>query len=223
MTVATPAEIQHASDRTSELKAFDETKVGVKGLVDAGITHVPRIFIKPQEEHFGDISGTLKTQFKIPIVDLDMLHKETVHRHEIVEEVCKASETFGFFQVINHGIPVSVLKEIMDGAAGFFEQEPEVTKEWYTRDISKPFVYNSNFNLFRGLVANWRDSALCYVDPNNPPSADDLPEVCRYASMNNSNQIRIIFVAQIQLGIRSRRNLILVLFNASDISAEILC
>ncbi|KAM7462959.1 hypothetical protein LguiA_031080 [Lonicera macranthoides] len=44
-------EIQTANkpiyDRTSELKAFDETKAGVKGLVDAGITQVPRIFHQP--------------------------------------------------------------------------------------------------------------------------------------------------------------------------------
>ncbi|CAH8251382.1 unnamed protein product, partial [Arabidopsis lyrata] len=31
-------------DRASELKAFDESKTGVKGLVDAGISQIPRIF-----------------------------------------------------------------------------------------------------------------------------------------------------------------------------------
>ncbi|KAF3589791.1 hypothetical protein F2Q69_00025957 [Brassica cretica] len=31
-------------DRASELRAFNETKTGVKGLVNAGITHLPRIF-----------------------------------------------------------------------------------------------------------------------------------------------------------------------------------
>ena len=33
-----------AFERISELKAFDETKTGVKGLADAGITQLPRIF-----------------------------------------------------------------------------------------------------------------------------------------------------------------------------------
>ena len=36
-------------DREAELKAFDGTKGGVKGLVDSGITKVPRIFIQPPE------------------------------------------------------------------------------------------------------------------------------------------------------------------------------
>ena len=34
-------------DRLSELKAFDDTKAGGKGLVDAGVTTVPAIFRTP--------------------------------------------------------------------------------------------------------------------------------------------------------------------------------
>ncbi len=36
---------KYDSDWESEPKAFDDTKVGVKGLVDAGVTKIPRIFI----------------------------------------------------------------------------------------------------------------------------------------------------------------------------------
>ncbi|KAM1380513.1 hypothetical protein ACFX2I_022231 [Malus domestica] len=41
-------------DQKSEVKAFDETKEGVKGLVDEGITEVPRIFHQPPESDIGD-------------------------------------------------------------------------------------------------------------------------------------------------------------------------
>ena len=34
-------------DQNIELKAFDDSKLGVKGLVDAGLTKIPRIFIHP--------------------------------------------------------------------------------------------------------------------------------------------------------------------------------
>ncbi|KAK9107588.1 hypothetical protein Syun_023599 [Stephania yunnanensis] len=37
----------HDDERREELKAFDDTKAGVKGLVDAGVTKIPRIFINP--------------------------------------------------------------------------------------------------------------------------------------------------------------------------------
>ena len=39
------AGIQSEYDRESELKAFDGSKTGVKGLVDVGVTKIPRIFI----------------------------------------------------------------------------------------------------------------------------------------------------------------------------------
>jgi hypothetical protein len=34
-------------DRFQELKAFDDSKAGVKGLVDASIAKLPRIFVRP--------------------------------------------------------------------------------------------------------------------------------------------------------------------------------
>uniref|UniRef100_A0A2N9IHW1 Uncharacterized protein n=1 Tax=Fagus sylvatica TaxID=28930 RepID=A0A2N9IHW1_FAGSY len=36
--------------RFQELKAFDDSKAGVKGLVDASIAKLPRIFVRPPEE-----------------------------------------------------------------------------------------------------------------------------------------------------------------------------
>ena len=36
-------------DRESEVKAFDESMAGVKGLVDAGVSQIPRIFYSPPE------------------------------------------------------------------------------------------------------------------------------------------------------------------------------
>jgi hypothetical protein len=35
-----PATLKPDYDRASELKAFDDTKLGVKGLVDAGVCHL---------------------------------------------------------------------------------------------------------------------------------------------------------------------------------------
>ncbi|PRQ36484.1 hypothetical protein RchiOBHm_Chr4g0392061 [Rosa chinensis] len=37
--------------RTNELKAFNDTKEGVKGLFDAGISEIPRIFCHPHDEY----------------------------------------------------------------------------------------------------------------------------------------------------------------------------
>ena len=160
--------------RPTELKAFDDTKAGVKGLVDAGITEIPRIFYHPLEE---DDSG--ETQIRIPVIDLEGVAKDSLKRKDIVEQIREASEELGFFQLINHGIPASVLEEMRESVRRFHEQDTEVKKQFYTRDLTKPFVYNSNFDLYSAATTNWRDT-FSHASAPNPPNPQDLPEICRY-------------------------------------------
>ncbi|XVE81805.1 hypothetical protein DITRI_Ditri15bG0095500 [Diplodiscus trichospermus] len=61
-------------DRKTELKAFDETKAGVKGLVDAGIKEVPRIFHHLPDQFENSVSGGM--QVSIPVIDLDGVKKD---------------------------------------------------------------------------------------------------------------------------------------------------
>lgn len=152
ISVQAPTEQNY--DRASELRAFDETKTGVKGLVDADVAQIPRIFIHPPD-HFDNPQNPTSTQFIFPTIDLT--DKDPIRRKEVVGKVLDASEKWGFFQVINHGIPESVLEEMKRGVRRFYEQDTEVKKLWYTRDSSRAFVYNSNFDLFRAPSANWRD------------------------------------------------------------------
>uniref|UniRef100_A0A7N0V5L0 Non-haem dioxygenase N-terminal domain-containing protein n=1 Tax=Kalanchoe fedtschenkoi TaxID=63787 RepID=A0A7N0V5L0_KALFE len=164
------------SGRISELRAFDETKLGVKGLVDAGITEVPRIFIQPDD---GIQVAPPQARFSFPLIDLEAISKDPESRKRVVEEVRDASESWGFFHVTNHGIPKQVLEEMIRGVRRFFEQDDEVRKGWYSRDEStRKVVYNSNFDLYSAPSANWRDTMFVAMAPN-PPEPEDLPETCR--------------------------------------------
>ena len=167
-----------AYDRASEVKAFDETKAGVKGLVDAGVTQIPRIFYSPPEDNHLKESSAGQTKFSIPVIDLGGLSDDSIRKNEIIEKVREASEAWGFFQIVNHGIPVGVMEEIKDGVKRFHEQDTEVKKQFYNRDTLKPVAYNSNFDLYSAPSANWRDTISIPMAPN-PPKTEDLPEVCR--------------------------------------------
>ncbi|TYI12232.1 hypothetical protein ES332_A09G263000v1 [Gossypium tomentosum] len=148
-------------DRTKELKQFDDTKTGVKGLVDAGILNIPKIF---------------KT-IEVPIIDLSNIG-ESIRRKEIINEVKIASGEWGFFQVINHGIPLSVLDEMIEGIRSFNEQHLELKKEMYSRDSAKKVKFNSNFDLYTSKTADWRDTLqLTFLDSEPDPS--QMPPVCR--------------------------------------------
>jgi hypothetical protein len=169
---------KHEYDRASELKAFDETKDGVKGLVDASVTKIPRIFHHKFDKDSSSTS-TNNTKLVVPCVDLVDIDQDPTRRKIVVEEIREASEKWGFFQIVNHGIEVSVLDEMKNGAIRFFEQDSEVKRELYSREPLRPLVYNSNFDLYSSPAANWRDTFYCFMAPKSP-KPEDLPSVCRY-------------------------------------------
>ncbi|KAH6778020.1 2-oxoglutarate and oxygenase superfamily protein [Perilla frutescens var. frutescens] len=116
-------------DRKSELQAFDDTKTGVKGLVDAGITKLPRIFLHPPE-NAKDVRTPTGTQFDFPVIDLENFDKDPSTRHKIVESARGAAETWGFFQVVNHGIPVTTLeRELVDSWSKMQRSRSSITPE----------------------------------------------------------------------------------------------
>ena len=78
-------------DLLQQLKTFDESNVGVKGIADAGITKTPPFFIQLPT----NLSVT-ETELSIPVVDLANM----VSRHvEVVNGVRQAVESVGLFQV----------------------------------------------------------------------------------------------------------------------------
>ncbi|KAE9455436.1 hypothetical protein C3L33_12660, partial [Rhododendron williamsianum] len=176
-------------DRKSELKAFDDTKTGVKGLVDAGVTKIPRIFIHDKSK-LSDISTTSSAAslFSVPIIDFEGIDQGSAQRAGVIKKVRDACEKLGFFQVVNHGIAKYLMDDMIDGVRRFHEQDTEVKKGFYSRDVTRKFRYNSNYDLYTGPATNWRDSINCIMAPQ-PPDPQELPAVCRY---DDAHDVRTI-------------------------------
>ncbi|XWS08809.1 hypothetical protein CRYUN_Cryun40dG0032500 [Craigia yunnanensis] len=167
-------------NRIKELKEFDDTKAGVKGLFDAGIVSIPKMFIRPSEELVDELNSC-QTKIEVPTIDLSNIQDDS-RRKEIVDEIRIASEEWGFFQVINHGIPLSVLDEMIDGVRLFNEQDLELKKELYSRDSTKKVRFNSNFDLYASQTADWRDTlTLSFLDSD--PDPNEMPAVCRKSTL----------------------------------------
>ncbi|GMH19951.1 hypothetical protein Nepgr_021792 [Nepenthes gracilis] len=155
-------------DRTTEVKAFDETKAGVKGLVDAGITKLPAIFIDNNLELDHKAAKVNGPRFGIPAIDLQSIDGDEARRRKVIGEVERSCEEWGFFQVLNHGIPSTVLDEVIHGVRRFFEQDVELKKQYYSRDLKTRVHNNANFDLFQAPVSNWRDTHYCVMAPLPP-------------------------------------------------------
>ncbi|KAJ8623752.1 hypothetical protein MRB53_032282 [Persea americana] len=185
---ALPAGTSSNYDRMKELKAFDESKAGVKGLVDAGVEKIPRFFIRPPDEEHLEESDSYPTHLQIPAIDLTGVENNRIRRGEIVEAIKQASATWGFFQVVNHGVPTSVLEEMIEGTRRFNEEDDELKRGYYTRDNGKKVLFRSNFDLYQSPAANWRDTLLCVMAPD-PPSPHELPLACRDVMMEYSKHM----------------------------------
>lgn len=159
-----------------QVKEFDDTKAGVKGLVDSGITKIPTFFIHSPEKLPKPSDGTLLLD--LPVINLQGFGSST-RRSEIVRGICEASMTWGFFRIINHGISVDVMDELLQGVKNFHEQPKEMKMEFYTRDFSRRIKYYSTLDLHVTKIGQWRDSlGVEFQDSIADPQG--LPIVFRY-------------------------------------------
>ncbi|GKB91192.1 1-aminocyclopropane-1-carboxylate oxidase homolog 3-like protein [Tanacetum coccineum] len=160
-------------DRETEVKEFDSSKLGVKGLLDTGIETIPRFFHQPPE-NLPCKNNLKKTMQTVPVIDMSQ------DRSEVVEQVRKMSSTLGFFQVVNHGVDVKMIESVVNDVKKFFEMDDEYKMRFYSREAGKGVSYSTNFDLFRSKAASWRDTLQVRMSPIEP-DWEAVPEMCRQA------------------------------------------
>ncbi|KAK4764911.1 hypothetical protein SAY86_026001 [Trapa natans] len=162
-------------DRVAEITRFEDSKLGVKGLVDSGLGAIPGFFIHPAETLSSLRPGRPGVDL-IPTIDL--AGADSDRRAEIVERVSRACRELGFFQIINHGVPVEALDRAIGAVRAFHEGPPEEKAGMYTRETKTGVSFFSNIDLFQSKAASWRDTLQIRLAPTLP-SLEDIPEVCR--------------------------------------------
>ncbi|KAK3031644.1 hypothetical protein RJ639_035012 [Escallonia herrerae] len=164
-----------------EVKAFDETKAGVKGLVDAGVVKLPKLFVhRPETLNHPSPPCNDTVQFELPTIDFTGLASGGggARRREIVDEIRKASEEWGFFRIVNHGVPLRVMDAMLDSIRRFHEQPQEAKTHLYSSESTRSVRFNSNVSLGDFDPACWRDLLTCvFRDDTLDPQV--IPLVCR--------------------------------------------
>ncbi|KAJ9563966.1 hypothetical protein OSB04_009126 [Centaurea solstitialis] len=163
----------HSYDRLQEVKQFDESKIGVKGLLDSGLTTIPKFFHQPPENLPGPKPKN-RPRLTVPVIDL------SGERSAVVEEIRRSASTLGFFQIVNHSIPTSLIDSAIGDMKKFFEESNEYKMKFYHREAGKGAAYSTNFDLYQSKAASWRDSLQVRMAPMEP-AWDAVPEMCREA------------------------------------------
>ena len=133
---------------------------GVKGLSDMGIESVPSQYIQPPEERLD--STKIVPQSSIPIIDFSEWD-----RPEVADAIFEALTKWGFFQIVNHGVPIGILDDLKAAVHRFFESSTE-EKRKYLKDSpaaaeSVRFVDELQSESRAGFgVERLFDNALCF-------------------------------------------------------------
>ncbi|KAI3756979.1 hypothetical protein L6452_04511 [Arctium lappa] len=110
----------------------------------------------------------------VPVIDFGI-----DDRRLISQQIGDACRRFGFFQVINHGVPDEIVEKMQEIGREFFQLPVEEKMKLYSEDPSKTMRLSTSFNVQKEQVHNWRDYLRlhCYpLDqytpewPSNPSS-----------------------------------------------------
>lgn len=114
----------------------------------------------------------------VPIIDISPLHNgNKAQRDAVVEQLMKAATEIGFLQVVNHGIPATLIDGMFEQSARFFSL-PLETKRKCTHDAGKNtgFESYSQIRPSTGLPDNKESIQLGFVGMEGKfPSDQDCP------------------------------------------------
>ncbi|KAI5675256.1 hypothetical protein M9H77_06206 [Catharanthus roseus] len=151
---------------------------GVKGLVDSGISKVPKRYIQPLNERIEEFYSTSSQESAIDLSKLDGPDND-----QLVKAISTAAEKFGFFQVVNHGVPLEILESLKVCAHGFFGQEPEA-KAIYLKEVSPNSLVKYGTSFVPEKALEWKDYvSMAYT--NDADALQHWPKQCKKVQSRN--------------------------------------
>ncbi|KAK2989503.1 hypothetical protein RJ640_019602 [Escallonia rubra] len=121
----------------------------------SNVHSLPEDYVFPTDKRPGEvIAPACKT---IPVINLqDAIGN---NRNDMIQQILNASQEYGFFQVINHGVSETLMDDTMKLFKEFFDMPDEDKASVYSEDPSKSCrLYTSSYNYANEKVHFWRDN-----------------------------------------------------------------
>lgn len=131
--------VDPAADAQQELdRALEKLKIdrAILDPTDPEFLVDPEFRPKSKHDEFFE-----STEEQIPLIDLQpLLDGDEAGTREVVDQIGSAAKHWGFFQVINHGVPLSLVDNLEKEALAFFSL-PLEEKVKITRTKTQPTGY----------------------------------------------------------------------------------
>ncbi|ERM97315.1 hypothetical protein AMTRI_Chr04g183840 [Amborella trichopoda] len=152
----------------------------VQSIASRTLDTIPSKFIRPESER-PDV-GRIGRAPQLPVIDLSNPDQES-----LVQDMAKAAQEWGIFQIINHGIPQQVVEELQRVGKEFFEL-PQVEKERIARNSASPALEGYGTQLQKDLQGklSWVDFLFHNIWPPSRINFDKWPK--KPASYTASNE-----------------------------------
>ncbi|XP_021891170.1 LOW QUALITY PROTEIN: feruloyl CoA ortho-hydroxylase 1-like [Carica papaya] len=167
---------------------------GVKGLSELGLKSLPEQYIQPLEERIIVNEDNNIPQESIPIIDMSNWEDP-----EVANAICDAAEKWGFFQVVNHGVPTDVLENVQNATHQFYGL-PSAEKRKYSKGVSpsNSVRFGSSFSPVAEKALEWKDySASFYV--SDEEAFELWPPVCRNQVLEHMKSSKILIRRLLQV------------------------
>ncbi|KAJ0984651.1 hypothetical protein J5N97_003007 [Dioscorea zingiberensis] len=115
-----------------------------------------------------DIDGpTEALEEEVPIIDFSLLVGGTAkQRTQVIQDLSKACRDWGFFMVVNHGVPKSLMEAMLNTCMGFFNMREDEKQEYNEKHVLDPIRHGTSFNTSVDKVRYWRDYLKVFVHPD---------------------------------------------------------
>ncbi|XP_057496628.1 2-oxoglutarate-dependent dioxygenase 19-like [Actinidia eriantha] len=117
----------------------------------------------------------------IPIIDFSLLtSSDPIRRSEAIHQLSHACQEWGFFMLVNHGVPESLMKAVINGCDELFNMTVEEKENYITHDIWAPIRYSTGINGVQS-VSMRRESlrVLMHRPFTFPNKLEDVSDVMR--------------------------------------------
>ncbi|XP_057967722.1 2-oxoglutarate-dependent dioxygenase 19-like [Malania oleifera] len=175
------AATSEAHKKQSSVKSLLAESPGLASIPHAYVCSTTTTAHNDDDDHHQDDDDE-KDSSLIPTIDFSLLTSGTPHqRSRVIQDLRQTCQDWGFFTVVNHGVPEEVMKGMMRVCEEFFDLREEEKMEYYCdgKHVMDPIRCGTSFNPSVDKVLCWRDYLKVFVHPkfHSPTQPHDFSEV----------------------------------------------